>query len=324
MRSDAYLRAQFARFVELNLGFRPPKRSLDAALLAVRFRATQASSKLSPVIKVPRGVGKKPSVKEVAPYASSIYASFETCPTTCAFLRDPDTGERRGCYVTGNVNQTRTTNDLDKHARQIPEAYRGELIALTERWLMATTFAPVPNDGHLGRGRDLRLHVSGDAVGPELVDHLADGAMEWEVWGGGDVWTFTHAWRETLRSRWSNISALASVETGADILRAREQGYAAAIVVPAFPRGKKPFTLKDAPGTKVLPCPNEAGVISPRTGAPITCIECRMCLDDRRLFEKNHAIAFKAHGSDKGAAIVSLDRLRQKPGGDAPPGGGKS
>jgi hypothetical protein len=102
--------------------------------------------------------------------------------------------------------------------------------------------------------------------------------------------------REIPRDAWGdNLSMLASVHNAADIERARERGYPAAILVPAFPNGPKAFTLSRT-SARIIPCPNQAAA---GKQDPITCVQCRLCFDDERLLRENLAIAFAAHGQQK-------------------------
>lgn len=92
------------------------------------------------------------------------------------------------------------------------------------------------------------------------------------------------------RKSWENISALASVETVEQLAAVRD---VPALLLPVFP-STQVFAL---PGTtvKVVPCPYEVN-------GKTTCVQCRLCLDDRRLFERNVVIAFAPHGP--GARVV--------------------
>ena len=97
-----------------------------------------------------------------------------------------------------------------------------------------------------------------------------------------------------------SISVLASVECPEDIERAREAGYASAIVVDKFP-SEKGFRLPGST-TLIIPCPFET--------QGKTCITCRLCLDAAKLLSKNAAIAFEAHGPAKVQAREALVQLR--------------
>ena len=121
----------------------------------------------------------------------------------------------------------------------------------------------------------------------------AGGARAGKKRGGGDCWTYTHAWMNVHRDTWSHVSVLASIDKPEDAVEARKQGYAPAIVVSEF-SSPKAFTL---PGSdvKYIPCPAQT---SPG-GKEIGCTECRLCFNADRLYENNFGIAFEAHGVRK-------------------------
>jgi hypothetical protein len=242
------------------------------------------------------GVFKQKRPVPVAPFCVSTYVSIAaTCPSTCPFI---DGG---GCYVETGFTK-RSAADMDAIAH---ENYMSGLDVIREearliRWLFAG--GPVPQDGARG-GRDLRLHVGGDcgtATGARL---LAREAETWRLRGGGSVWTFTHHWRRVKRAAWGRVSVLASVEHGSDFAAARAQGYAPAIVLPAF-SSERAFTVPGGGTTKVIPCPAET--------RGTTCVECRLCLD-RDLLAMNAAIGFSVHGAGAVAArekLVQIGRSR--------------
>lgn len=247
-----------------------PPRSQQAAL----FRRESADRKLSPVELVSNTTDRLRPVP-LAPFCSSTYVSIaKTCPSSCTFKSD-------GCYVTEGFTGV-AAKRLDLAARNLS----GDEVIRQEAALISRAFygGRVPQDGARG-GRDLRLHVGGDVSSELGARMLAGAAIAWKLRGGGDCWSYTHAWREVLRSAWGPaISVLASVESASDADFAMRSGYAAAIVVPAFP-SKKAFSLK---GIKVIPCPAET--------AGTTCVQCRLCFDDRKLLERESAIGFAAHG----------------------------
>jgi hypothetical protein len=157
---------------------------------------------------------------------------------------------------------------------------------------------PIPQDGARG-GRDLRLHVGGDAPSAEAARMLGGAARRWKARGGGSIGSFTHSWSTVPRSAWGDvISIMASVETPKQIEAARKRGYASVIVVEDFPEGYKAHSQ---PGTtaKIVPCPAETG--------DATCADCRLCLD-RNLLDMNVAVAFRVHGQHGAQARRALLR----------------
>ncbi len=75
-------------------------------------------------------------------------------------------------------------------------------------------------------------------------------------------------------------------------------GFASAIVWPFT--DDKPFRLAEA-DTTVVPCPHDT--------RGLTCVECRLCLDDSSLFQKRITIAFRPHGPRKELVrSIVLDR----------------
>lgn len=147
--------------------------------------------------------------------------------------------------------------------------------------------------------RDLRLHVVGDCP-TEAAARLVAAACERYVergrllykrrYGGGvpKVWAYTHAWRDVPRAAWGVVSVLASCESAAEVREAAARGYAAALVVPEFPRGDKAFARD---GVNVVPCREEA--------VGTVCVDCRLCFDDAKLLKKGAVIGFVPHGRGK-------------------------
>lgn len=141
-------------------------------------------------------------------------------------------------------------------------------------------------------GIPLRLHVSGDCRTAKGATRLNSAASNYIKRGGGRVYTYTHSWRNLMRSRWGkNISVLASIENVQDVDLAKAKGYASAIVVESFPSDKA-FLIE---GKKFIPCPNQTKDIS--------CAKCKLCFNADRLLATGANIAFSAHGSRKGNLI---------------------
>lgn len=251
------------------------------------------------------------------PYCASTYASIEhTCPNTCPY-------KGNGCFAQAGA-QHLTMGRLSARAKAWD--WSALEISFAEGELI-DRFHPggAPQDGARG-GRDVRLHVGGDVSCRLGAIALAVAASRYRRRGGGAVWTYTHRWREIRRTAWGNaISVLASVETEADLELAAERGYAAAVTVPAFPAGGRPFTmgaLRSPIGRNVhkstksftsrpftvIPCPAET--------KGKTCVECRLCLD-HDLLRRRQAIGFALHGAQVERARASLRVLQPSQGAAA-------
>lgn len=210
---------------------------------------------------------------------SATYLSTSvSCPTSCVLRSD-------GCYAEmGNTGIH--VHNLNK---AVPSGMRPEAAARIERDKINASFkgGPVPQDGAKG-GRDLRLHVAGDSRTVKATRILASAIKKWKERGGGAVWTYTHAWATVPRKEWGEATnILASMEDPALASKAREQGYAPALVVGSH-KSEKAYTV---PGSDVkwIPC------LEQTRGIP--CSDCRLCMNTERLFEDNMGIAFAAHGS---------------------------
>jgi len=211
---------------------------------------------------------------------AATYASIDATCGPCPLKGD-------GCYAqAGRVAFTVRRLDAAASERNVTP----EQAATEERAAIGGTFGggPVPRDGERG-GRDLRLHVSGDAATSGAARQLGRAAQEWKARGGGEVWTYTHAWRAVSRWYWGPaVSVLASCESPADADAARRQGYTPAVIVAEFPAASGPFTLPGS-GIKWLACREQA------EGVP--CSQCRLCMAGDRMARKGLGIAFQAHGS---------------------------
>jgi hypothetical protein len=156
------------------------------------------------------------------------------------------------------------------------------------------------NGGIVPSGRDLRIHVAGDSrtvTGSKIINKAIG---RWKQRGGGDCWSYTHAWKAVNREEWSNVSMLASIDSIADVNAARKQGYAPAMVVEDFD-SPKAFKV-DGCDTKWIPCPAQTKEVG--------CSDCRLCFDANRLFEGNYGIAFAAHGVKKNAIKRRLNVIK--------------
>ncbi len=178
-------------------------------------------------------------------------------------------------------------------------AERGPLAYLTRRLAASPAASPAAIaraearaiDGLTG-DRPLRLHVVGDCRTQAAAKIVSAACARYSASGGRPAWTYTHAWRAVPRPAWGEVSVLASCETPWQAERAMAKGYAAALVVDRY-RSESAYDLG---GLRVVPCPYQT--------RGVTCRECRLCWDDRRLLERRLVIGFEAHGS--GAALVRM------------------
>jgi hypothetical protein len=213
------------------------------------------------------------------------YVSIKwSCPLTCQLRNE-------GCYAQLGplgVHINRLDKEVDNvsalqiariEAREIDNAYGG---------------------GAVPTGRDLRLHVSGDCrtiAGAKIINNAV---VRWKRRGGNEVWGYTHCWDHVTKDVWSNVSMLASVDSIEEVKYARQNGYAPAIVV-AEHLSEKVYTL---PGSDIkwIPCPAQTRHIG--------CVDCRLCFDANRLYEKNMGIAFSAHGARKNTIKRRLEVIK--------------
>ena len=212
---------------------------------------------------------------------SATYASIEgSCPASC-----PLRGE--GCYAQQGMVAFHTR----RLGRGFTNGMRPEAVARAERQAIRDSFnsGDIPQDGVTG-GRDLRMHVSGDARTRRSAAILGSAASEWKERGGGDVWTYTHAWRTVPRTHWGDsVSVLASVETAKAAEEAKTQGYSPAIVVAEHPSDKV-YRIEGS-DVRFIPCLQQTRGVS--------CTDCRLCFDDAGLRDRNMGIAFAAHGATR-------------------------
>lgn len=257
-----------------------------------RLLYASADRKLAPVELVPHA--GRPRPVPAGPYCAATYVSIEaTCSSSCRF-------KAGACYVTAGFTAP-LARKLDAAARASGGA--GDDVLRAEADLLERAFGSgrVPQDGGRDgrRGRDLRLHVGGDASSLSGLHRLVWAVEDWQRRGGGAVWTYTHRWAEIPRAEWGPISVLASVETprGAELARAR--GYVPAITLARFP-GRRAFRLEGM-SDETIPCPAET--------SKTTCVQCRLCLDADRLRSRRKAIGFALHGG--GADKVRLPVVRE-------------
>ena len=254
----------------------------------VLIKPKSANRKLGPVDIIKTPELKRARLVPRAPYVASTYVSIKgTCDDACKF-------KDAGCFAESGYTGLMVARLDGEVTRK-----RGN-IGIEEAAAIDTLFPRgVPQDGgKYGKaGRDLRLHVSGDAEDEQAAIALSLAAARYRTRGGGVVWTYTHAWRRIPRSMWGPIEVLASVETVKDIDRARFiRGYVPTLVVREFPT-RKVFSV---PGTEVrfIPCPAET--------KKTTCTQCRLCFDTARLYKDKLGIAFAVHGKDRNKAKKKL------------------
>lgn len=199
------------------------------------------------------------------------YASIKaTCPDSCS-LKD------EGCYAqtsfVGMINAR-----MNRRARQDSPLK----VACSEAQTIDNSYG----GGQVPTGRAMRLHVAGDSRTITGTRVLNAAVGRWKKRGGGDCWSYTHAWKHVSRNEWTNVSILASVATTAEVPEAREQGYAPAIVVGEHPSDKA-YSL---PGSDVkwIPCPNQTRGVG--------CTDCNLCMKADWLYQTNRGIAFSVHG----------------------------
>lgn len=234
---------------------------------AALFVANTDNSKIASA----RGLGK----------VSTTYVSIEaSCPTTCKLRKD------KTCYAeNGHVGMSVARIEARSQGSGPNDAARDEANCIDA----AFKRGPIPMDGARG-GRDLRLHTSGDCRTCTAALTVGHAAERWKARGGGDVWTYTHAWKNVHRAVWgAAVSVLASLDRVEDALKAREQGYAPARIV-AEHKSDKAYTEH---GVKWIPCPAQ-------TRENIGCADCRLCMHADRLHATGMGIAFAAHGARAG------------------------
>jgi len=249
----------------------------------VSVQPRSSNSKLSP-IRVELARSGRPRNVPIGPFVASTYVSIKaTCPDSCVF-------KKNGCFAAASAGHL-TMAKLDRDARHLT----GDKVTRLEAEAIDRLFPRgVPQDGRRG-GRDLRLHVGGEAASSKGARLLGQAAARYIDRGGGRVWTYTARWQEFRRPAWGPISVLASVQHPHEIAEACGLGYASAIVIRRFPPGGRAFRVG---AWTVVPCPAET--------RGRTCVECRLCFDDAALLRRRQVIAFEPHGRDAEQARVRL------------------
>jgi len=214
------------------------------------------------------------------------YVSIKrSCPDTCS-LRDNKT-----CYAeNGHVGFT--VQKLDHRARGLSalQVARAEAKAIDDAY----------KGKEFPKGRNLRLHVSGDSRTIKGTRLLNKAIQRWKQRGGGSCWSYTHAWKRVPRIEWKDVSILASIERVEEALEARKQGYAPALVVPEHISDKS-YKLPNSE-IKWIPC-----VAQTRN---IPCSDCKLCFNADRLFEGGFGITFAVHGARKNSLKRHLQVLQ--------------
>lgn len=202
-------------------------------------------------------------------------AIAQSCPSECPFK---PVDENQGCWAT--VGRVGILNSrLEKEAVGMDKRSLGREVA---RAIDASWPSGV-NEGQM-----LRLPVAGDLAVKSAVEPVVSAVRRWVGRGGKGAWGYTHAWRRVDRSTWGEVSVLASVETLREAKQAEKRGFVPARVVAEFPNGSKAWVEG---GTRFIPCPEQT--------VGVTCDECKLCFDDKKLRDRGAAIAFKAHSQVK-------------------------
>lgn len=215
------------------------------------------------------------------------YVAQQSCAQDCRLLGN-------GCYAETGPMAWTVTAKLNKAG----EGLKPFRLAYIER-LMIQAAAYDPN----ARGRPLRLHGVGDCRTDAAAREVAKGAKVWQEVTGGQVWTYTHAWRIVDRKSWGrDIKVLASVEDPKDLGKAWIRGYVPALIVPKFPKGHRAFkvSVKGAKW-KVIPCPEQT------KGIP--CRNCGLCYSED-LWATQSVIGFAAHGAKANAVKETLIQIQ--------------
>ncbi len=255
---------------------------LRRAHSAVSVQRASANRKLAPQRRVL--VGNRVRNEPIGPYVASTYVSIvATCPRSCPY-------KDAGCYAQAGMTVRALDRAASRRGHSADDVVAAEVAAIDGLFVRG-----VPADGARG-GRDLRLHVSGDAPHARGARQLAAAAQRYQDRGGGSVWTYTHRWRRIPRSAWGPIAVLASVETTADAHAAVAAGYAPALTVEnhaadfAWTHGS----------LRIVPCPAQT--------RGTTCAQCRLCLDPE-LVRRKAGVSFALHGAARDVAVRRLVQL---------------
>lgn len=206
---------------------------------------------------------------------TATYVSQATCPDNCPFRES-------GCYAEyGHVGMV--TKRLNKTVETIPSA-------------IARIEADMIND--LDGSQPIRLHVVGDCKDRFSAMIVSKACDEYTAKQGMPAWGYTHA--RVPRSDWGEVSMLRSCQTLEQVKSAHKAGYAAALVVGRFKSDKR-YSINHGKGIFGIPCPVQ-------TGRCESCMQCKLCFNDKTLLKLNTAILFKAHG----VKIKSIQEMLKK------------
>ncbi len=222
----------------------------------------------------PRSENRKMSAKRGSVAVTG--ASQETCPKDCP-LRD------RGCYADTHWQFNLVTKPLNDSGETHPlTIIKNEALAI---------------DGLPGN-KPMRLHSVGDwpdddciAVGTAAVSRYIQRGVD-KFKKRPAVWTYTHN-HNSRREQWGEVSILESCHTIEQVKDARKRGFAPAFVINGFPLGPKAVPLgtdDNGKQLKGIPCPFEI------SEGKVHCDECKLCWDDRNLFDKGLVVLFDLHG----------------------------
>lgn len=210
------------------------------------------------------------------------YVSQGSCPETCPH-------KDNGCYAelgpVGRITSRLNAGGCGLTPDEYAEAEAAELDAMRP-------------------DRDVRLHVVGDCRTESAARTVAAAATRYVTRSAAilldppSVWTYTHAWRLVPRDAWGSVSVLASCENAGDVHAAHARGYAAALVVAEYEDDK---AYDSGEGFTLVPCVYQT--------RGVQCVDCRLCFDDRALWESNRVIAFKAHGARRKSVLRTLEVL---------------
>ena len=204
---------------------------------------------------------------------SATYAAQPSCPPSCPFLKN-------GCYgESGRVGiHTARLNKSAKNSDSV-EVAKAEAAAI---------------DGLTGL-MDLRVHVVGGCKTEKEAKIVGSAAARFmKRRRKTDAWTYAHAWKTIKRAAWGVMSVLASCHTKDEVKQAMAKGYAASITTAKMP--EKAYTED---GITYIPCLEQT--------KGITCVECRLCLDDKKLLKKKIVIVFELHTAAK-KAFAALNK----------------
>lgn len=210
--------------------------------------------------------------------SATTYGHKLSCPDSCPW-------KNNGCYG--------ETGPVDWHIRRLLEPKTVREVAVDEAIAIINLPGKLP----------LRLHTYGDCKTNEAARIVSEAAAIYTEKQNQPVWTYTHGWKDALgrlrvqRASWGKVSVLASCETGAEVKKAQDAGYATAMVVPEFPNGHKVF---ERDGIEVLPCLEMSGLAA-------DCASCKVCFDDQSLLAKGLTIGFAPHGIGKAKVFNVLE-----------------